>query len=360
MIDNNGNQHWQTQVTVESTQLINDTYTQYDIHIRLLRQGIVNWETHIHKRFSDFITLRQQMVNEIGNADFPYELPNKQFSLWAKQTSISKDVIGERKTKLEKFLYDMLNDSFDNKWRDTQTVARFLNIPKRWSDMISGHNTFRESVTRDTDNDKENWLSSYRDCKNDFEECKSAVVKDRTRMLIRLRLKVNQLEKAFEDIENVETTIESPEIERRKNLLALLKVDINELSMQQSFEDNGNDHFDKSPSPRDGTIEFKGTLKIGETTRHRVGRRRLGETETTAQLNNMELLTMHKDKLKSQDQELIDLHKIIQNQKAISIQMNQELSQQNELLDSFSNDVDQTANKLNVATRRATKFNESL
>ncbi|SMN18069.1 similar to Saccharomyces cerevisiae YGL212W VAM7 Vacuolar SNARE protein that functions with Vam3p in vacuolar protein trafficking [Maudiozyma saulgeensis] len=368
MINRNGNQQSQTQVTVEDTQLINDTYTQYYIHIKVLKHGSINWDTHIHKRFSDFITLRQQMINEVGNGDFPYELPSKQFSLWGKQTSITNDVIKERKFKLEKFLYDMLNDSFDSKWRDTQTVARFLSIPKRWSDLIKdGGDTTKGNVMVTTDNDKDNWLSLYRDCKNDLAESKTTPLKGRTRKLIQLRLKVNQLEKLFANIGNSDTAMEVSEIERRKNLLALLKADINELSMQQSFDDTAVNQFSNTPNTytnslsRDaGSIGSENTVKIMETKRPPVGRRRFGETETTAQLNNRELLSLHKDKLKDQDEELMDLHKIIKNQKAISIQMNHELSQQNELLDSFSNDVDQTANKLKAATRRATKFNESL
>ncbi|KAG0655312.1 hypothetical protein C6P45_003130 [Maudiozyma exigua] len=365
MNNHNGtSHHFQAQVFIENARLINDSFVQYNIHIQILKSGNVTWDTHIHKRFSDFINLRQGMINELGNnSEFPYELPNKQFSLWNnKQTNISSDVIEERKVKLAKFLYDMLNDSFDSKWRNTDTVAKFLNIPKRWNSMASTGSSHAIN-TFETGEDENNWLSTFRDCKNDLQMSKKLTSGERTRKLIQLRLKINHLEKLLNSKDEEE--LEKSELERRQNLLKVLKQDINELSLQPSYQNESDPQLNNIPTSYTDTSNFTNramndTTTINSGIRPQVGRRRLGETEVTAQLNNQQLLSMHKDTMKVQDQELMDLHKIIQKQKAMSIQMNQELSEQNEMLDIFSNDIDQTANKLKTATRRATKFNDSM
>ena len=357
------NHHFQAQVFVENARLINDSFVQYKIHIQILKNSDITWDSHIYKRFSDFINLKQEMINELNNNDFPYELPNKQFSLWNnKQVNISSDVIDERKVKLAKFLYDMLNDSFDSKWRNTETVAKFLNIPKRWNNLTTNGNNLA-TQTFQNDKDDNNWLSSFRDCKNDLQISKKLTSGERTKRLIQLRLKINHLEKLLNS-DHIEE-IEKSELERRQNLLKVLKQDINELSLQPSYTNDHDPQLNKIPTSYNETNSFPSRTTNDNTTmtsgiRPQVGRRRLGETEATAQLNNQELLSVHKDTMKDQDQELMDLHKIIQKQKAISIQMNQELSEQNEMLDTFSSDIDQTANKLKTATRRATKFNDSM
>lgn len=365
MNNHNGrNHHFQAQVFIENARLINDSFVQYNIHIQIMKSGNVTWDAHIHKRFSDFINLRQEMINELGNNDFPYELPSKQFSLWNnKQINISSDVIDERKVKLAKFLYDMLNDSFDSKWRNTETVAKFLNIPKRWNNLASNGSSSLITNTFEKGTDETNWLSLFRDCKNDLQISEKLTSGDRTKKLIQLRLKINHLEKLLNSEENGE--FEKSEFERRQNLLKVLKQDINELSLQPSYHGESDIKLNDSPTSYNKKNSFPSTtindnIAMNSGIRPQVGRRRLGETEATAQLNNQELLSVHKNTMKDQDQELMDLHKIIQKQKTISIQMNQELSEQNEMLDTFSSDIDQTANKLKTATRRATKFNDSM
>lgn len=357
------NYHTQTQVSVESSQVIDDTYVLYTMRIQILKEGNVIWETHIRKRFSDFITLKQQMQYELSQTDFPYELPSRQYGFWSKQQSISNSVIQERRVKLSKFLYDMLNDSFDNKWRNTQTLARFLHIPRRWESLTDS--SYRsEPVTLMNDDNSESWASMYRDSKNELEECKKLPSSDRTKRLIQLRLRINRLEKELETKEENNEALEKSEIDRRRNLLAVLKQDVNSFSLQPHNGESNNVNLNAIPdtafhnTPYNSNMsELTGTNNV---TRYPVGRRRLGETEETAQYNNQELLTVHKDKIKEQDKELLTLHKAILRQKDISIQMNQELSQQNEVLDAFSDDINMTANKLKSATRRATNFNNAV
>lgn len=356
--------HTQTQVSVEGSQVIDDSYVLYTLHIQILKEGNVIWETHIRKRFSDFINLKQQMQNELSQTDFPYELPSRQYGFWSKQQSISHDVIQERSVKLSKFLYDILNDSFDNKWRNTQTLARFLHIPRKWESLTS--RTYRSDPVKLTDDDNtQSWTTVYRDGKNDLEECKKLASSDRTKRLIQLRLKINHLERALETSDTSNATLEKNEILKRKNLLSLLKKDVNAFSLQPSYSSASNDSdFNTLTDNRFPNIVHNASENsldgVNNSVRYPVGRRRLGETEETAQYNNKELLTLHKDKIKDQDQELLTLHKAILRQKDISIQMNQELSQQNEALDAFSDDINMTANKLKSATRRATNFNNAL
>lgn len=76
-------------------------------------------------------------------------------------------------------------------------------------------------------------------------------------------------------------------------------------------------------------------------------------------LNDQELLQLHKETTQQQDQDLEQLRKIILSQKELSLTMNQELAQQNELLDLMGGEVESTANKLRMANRNAKRFNDS-
>lgn len=355
-----GGHHIQVQVIVKGTQVVKNVYVIYKMHITIKRHETLVWETDLCKRFSDFISLKNELENEIQNSDFPYELPKRQYGLWSKQLSLTDDVIEERKVKLGKFLYDLLNDTFDTKWRNSMAITRFLELPARLDRLLS--DSYRKMAGSSRDETNQTWISLYRDGKNELEECRELEATNRTKRLIQLRLKVNYLEKTLERDEEGETKIENSEIEKRRNLLSILKQDINSLSLQSSIPENINFNSKNTNVNYSGKAlnSLNNPNALGTfQTRPPVGRRRFGETEQTAQLDNQKLMTQHMDTMQDQDQELTQLHKVIRRQKDISIQMNQELSQQNDLLDSFNNDLDQTAGKLKLATRRAKEFNDS-
>lgn len=63
--------------------------------------------------------------------------------------------------------------------------------------------------------------------------------------------------------------------------------------------------------------------------------------------------------VRDQEQELVALHRIIQAQRGLALEMNEELQTQNELLTALEDDVDNTGRRLQIANKKARHFNNS-
>lgn len=339
------------QVIVDDVEFMNNSFALYHIHVKLVNGDNIIWETKLKKRFSDFVKLRSDLLEEVNSNELPYELPERQFGIWSRQLSMSKGVIRDRKVKLGKFLYDLLNDSFDTRWKYSNTVRKFLLLACDWKSLLEKSGAVLSGSDKNiTTSRPTGWLEAFRECKTKFEECKGLYSTDRTKAIMKLRLLVNQIEKNLNEME-----ISTEELERRHNLLKTLKQDINKLSLETSIPalSSLNEH----DLIHDALSKDTGSNNLG--LRPTVGRRRIGETSETLKLDNQQMLQLHKTTMQDQDQELESLRKMIQRQKNISIEMNEELAQQNELMDSVDHQINTASSKLNRATRQAKRFNDS-
>ncbi|QLG71216.1 hypothetical protein HG535_0B02550 [Zygotorulaspora mrakii] len=344
-------------VVFDDVRIINESYALYGVNVKITRAGENSvrqtFEQHVFRRYSEFWDLKNKLEKEF-RTELPYDLPNRGFGLWSKN-KLSSEVIESRKNKLAKFLRDMLNDSFDTKWKNSPLVASFLKLPAGWNET-NAHVTPNQIDDRtDLDlGDPSQWMISFRDSKTLLSQCKKDGSSDNTRNLMKLRLSLYQLENAL-DATRRSRLLNETELNRRHSLLQALKSDINEMALHSGLgKITSNDAVDIG---NEKTVLFTGVAKPKSPKKPLAGRRRIGETEETLQLNKQQLLQLHKDKIAEQDQELGQMHMIIQRQKALSLEMNQELSQQNDLLDLLGNDIDNTSSKLRTANRRAKQFN---
>ncbi|SCU83075.1 LAFA_0D01596g1_1 [Lachancea sp. 'fantastica'] len=340
------------EVDISTVQIIKRQYALYRIDLIMIRNGDEECRYHAFRRFSEFLRLRQDLENEIGS-ELPYELPARNINGWLKRTSsCDPDVIEFRKRELSRFLYDLLNDSFDSRWKKSPYMCHFLQIPSNWADAtLRRKEDSTAGVTESTPNgpgglkDPQKWLEELRNCKILLAEA----VRDRssaTKIGVKLRLRIQDLETSLKQIDQ-EQLVGTSEIMRRHNLLSGLKTDLNDKLVEKTSELFSNASDSHKLYDREETNE-----------RPLMGRK-IGETTETLGLNDQELLQLHKDTTKKQDLELEKLRQIILSQKDLSLSMNQELSQQNELLDLMSGEVDSTANKLRMANRGAKRVNES-
>ena len=371
------------EVSTVDVYIAKGSYVVYVLELTLYTEGSTKLRTmRLHKRFSDFVNLQTSLREEFKSSELPYELPNRQFGLWRKQNSLRDDVVRERRVKLAKFLSDMLNDSFDTKWKNSHATRDFLGLEhtKNWDSFVT-EELVSASVSKGDNGDPnhaldltkpECWLLQFKECKTELTECSQLLVNgERTRRLIRLRLQLNDLEKALQSAQNT-TLLPHREVERRKYLLVTLRKDINELSIQQQTQEpqaqlpSATTQFmlmgTSPPNTHESGINSNtgtGNERMFVRGRPPSGRRRFGETSETVELDNQGLLQLHKSKLREQDEELEQLRAIIQRQKALSLEMNEELEGQNELLGIFSSEIVSTEGKLGVATRRAKEFNDN-
>lgn len=357
-------QNVRVDVALDDVRIMKESYALYGVLLRIVRQDSAQgseqvYEQHIYRRFSEFWELKSRLERQFG-AELPYELPARKFGLW-KRSAVDPTIIEERKAQLAKFLRDLLNDSFDTKWKNSSHVAKFLKLSADWN-ATAGQPATNPGAhqTQSLDlKDAVQWMIKLKDCKTALEQAKQVGNSHRSKLLMELRLDLYNMETGLR--EQVSTQqIDNAESERRSNLLTALKRDINEMALEKAYDTDT--HFSEGDSAADDHDRVKSALfpdLVSQRTPKKplAGRRKFGETNETEQLDNQQLLQLHKSKMRDQDKELEEMRKIIQRQKNLSVEMNQELAQQNDLLDLMGNDVDNTATRLRTANRKAKQFN---
>lgn len=348
-------------VALDDVRIMKDSYALYGVLIKIVRQNASNgseqvYEQHVYRRFSEFWDLKSKLEREFG-AELPYELPARKFGFW-KRSAVDPNIIEERKVQLAKFLRDMLNDSFDTKWKNSQHVAKFLKLSADWNATIRDPNRVVQDHSLDL-KDVAQWMIKLKDSKTELEHARQVDSSQRSKLLMELRLCLYNMESALKEQARSQQIGEA-EAERRSNLLLTLKRDINEMALEQTHD--ADYHLaEREPASDDQdrirSTLFPKTVSPKSPRKPVTGRRKFGETTETEQLDNQQLLQLHKSQMRDQDNELEEMRKIIQRQKNLSIEMNQELAQQNDLLDLMGNDVDSTTARLRVANRRAKQFN---
>ncbi|AET37451.1 Vam7p Ecym_1203 [Eremothecium cymbalariae DBVPG len=343
----------QVNVVVGDAKVVDNSYVVYTTKVRVLGSSGSVAEYKSQRRFSEFLQLKQDLEREF-QTEIPYEFPSREFSVWKfRSSSCDPDVIKARKEKLGIFLGDLLNDSFDVRWKRSAYLCKFLNMPNNWYNASRNH--MSGAGDREEDcvvqlQDVSKWLESLRDSKSQFEEAKR---NGNNITMMRIRLKLQQLEDALKIIEEKHLLGEG-EVHRRWTILNALKSDLNKQSDKpqsrfSSYEDLDISHTGLKEPLVSNTREPHKPIS---------GRRKLGETGDTVGLTNQQLLLLHKDTMKQQDQELEQLRNIVVRQKNLSLNMNQELAAQNEMLDMFVEDVNATSNKLRMANLSAKRFND--
>lgn len=336
----------QFQVSVAAPRVVGGVYAEFPVTVRVVSGGDTLWEVSLWKRYREFVDLRVQLLKETGQSEIPYEFPQKQYGVFAHSRSVSPEVLSERRRLLGSFLYELLNDNFDTQWRNTVAIARFLQFPQQqtWVQWSTG---LVEGKSQTGDKESNDWIVQLRDCKNLLTSAKEMDNKDKLKHILQLRLDVKLLKADLESAKS-NHVISEREYERRMNLLLVFQDDMNEVA-QSDRTNSLNDTDNLTVSSTDPQIPSNNV---------RNSRRVFGETQETVDLNNRGLLQLNESHIQSQDDQLLSLHKTIQQQKALSLAMNQELQQQNEILTQFQNSVQHTQGKLSKAKKHTTKFTD--
>lgn len=351
----------QFQIAISTPQIVSSQYALYPITIKLVNDGEPIWEHTLSKRFNEFVELHKQLLKETNQVEIPYELPKKQYGIFANKLSISTEVINERRKILSSFLYDLLNDNFDTQWRNTIAISEFLQFPQRqiWS------NWSNDVLKSQVDNESNDWIVQLRDYKNLLESVKQMNNKDKLKMLLQLRLNMKTLKKELNKLKT-NFIVNEKEYARRLNLLLIFQDDINEVAKTDIADNNLNNNdasdqlfgSDTIGSGRHVTGSDIANEKLIPKKTVRNSRRVFGETQETVGLNNKGLLQHNELQIQNQDEQLYSLHKTIQQQKSLSLAMNQELQQQNEILTQFQDSVQNTRSKLSKAQNGTKKFTD--
>lgn len=300
----------------------------------------------VEKRYSDFVELVKSLSGELGlsTSDFPYKLPPKSGPFGNK-----RKIAEQRQLRLTEFLLDIVKD------RDLQnrvTVHRFLQLPKNFRfsrDLFESEDVkYNDEKFLIDDSDaaieKDQWLTYFRVVRSSVSKLsqdKNLAAQVETREKIKKYIQPN-VEKLTRSLSHLSNTgvIDKSEVTSRTTKLSQLQNDIEQtLSIHSRME--------REPATN---ISLMGRV-FGKP-----GAGVVREQESTAGLNNQQLFQQQQQIHQQQDQEIEQLRKIIARQRLMGQAINQEVEEQNEMLDRFSEEVDSSSDKLRNARTRAKKI----
>ncbi|RIB17515.1 Phox homologous domain-containing protein [Gigaspora rosea] len=330
----------------------------------------------IWKRYSEFDELNDKFIRLFPNNPPPYEMPAKHFF----QSTLGNPVlVEERRRGLEEYLRGILFNK-DDRWRETEDWKEFLSVP-----------TGRPLDTT-TMYSSESWLDEYQQVQALTKEIRSLINRRETHIarnevqashncsvqakknLTTLGVRTSQLESGLIGLAKGTgrdgRIMSEGELRRRQDLLNELKdekdtltklvmanrPDINKAMKPASSVDRAN--LFRAPSKQNS---HPPVFQKAPTSRRVFGNNRSmtvmpAETEVTRGLDNEGLVELQRKTMEDQDRHAEQFSAILNRHKHIGIAIGQEIEIQNRLLTELNENVDQTANKLRVATKKIEKI----
>lgn len=312
----------------------------YNVNVKLPLRSI-----SVQRRYSDFMELVNGLCDDLGLStnDFPYRLPPKT-SVFATKKSIAE----LRKVLLSDFLNNVVRD------RDLQNrpkVHQFLQLPKNFNisrDLFKDENELLNDTKflisdSDVSISADQWLLYFRIVKssiNKLDRSSTLTARAESREQIQKYIRPN-VEKLARSLTKLARAggVPKKELNARTGWLSQVQDDI------ESILANREDLFHESANGR-----LVGRV-FGRPSNYTPQ-----ETNETVGLDDRELFQQQIQIHKEQDQEVEQLRKVIARQRQIGEAINQEVEEQNEMLDRFSEEVDYSSNKLQNARARAKKI----
>ena len=351
-------------IAIPSTSLVTTPklHTVYHVSLRLPLRSFT-----VYKRYSDFITLQGAITSQAG-ASPPSPLPPKSFF---SSTTHNEALTESRRVGLESYLR-AVNESADSRWRDTSAWRAFLNLPSN-SARSSAMTALRDTVDRLGESgasDPVIWLDVHRELKVVLQEARLYVAsRDQTDTISASHEEAAAAKKALVHAGTLITSLDSGlkakmeawgnemlgegEVHRRRDLVETArkeKLDLERL-LTAMVEKGQLDLIIESQPPLSrtaGPITTAGRKKGGRV----LGK----ETEKTMKLDNSEIVQLQKQMMEEQDVGIGAIGDVVRRQKELAIQINEELSIQDDILDMLDEDVNRTDSKIEVAKKRVDRI----
>ncbi|MCJ1462111.1 hypothetical protein MMC07_000711 [Pseudocyphellaria aurata] len=339
-------------------------YTLYNITLRLPLRSFT-----VQKRYSDFTTLHTTLTNQAG-APPPAILPGKS---WFTKTTSSPEFTEERRKGLETYL-QTLNQTEDQRWRNTSAWRSFLNLPSNSSSkssLASGlHSAIAGSGSGAPITDPVVWLDQYRELKSQLHDARLHVTKrdqattaqsqheagaQAKKCLVRAGTTMAALEQGLKNLGTDawgSARLGQGELLRRKDLIGSAKREKEGLESLLSAMITKS-HVDKTVAAAQEKQQLVGSASgNGKASGRVLGR----ETDRTRALGNQGVLQLQKQMMEEQDEDVMVLAKAVARQKELGVAIHEELLVQNEMLGMLDEDVTRVQGKIDIAKKRISKI----
>jgi regulator of vacuolar morphogenesis len=338
-------------------------HTVYRIEV----QGPVrSWQ--VWKRYSEFVDLDVELAKATGESP-PAPLPPKhafQISLSFRRTLNDEKLLEERRAGLETYLRAIVSAK-DPKWRDNISFREFLNAPRTNTAGV-GDSTGSQFTTSSWLDEQADLLTMARDIRadlnkrdaladrNDVQGAHTAGVNAK-RKLSALVVRVGVLAKGLAEL--AMAGMSQGELQRRNDMVARLQDDCEKLSkmvIAARQTSRGTERVLPTAADREQL------LNEGSPTNRRAFGRVFGqrqapqETAETRPLDSQGLVQLQSTQMEQQDEQLSQLSAILRRQNQIGVAIGTEISQQIDMLDQLSNDLDSTGAKLTNARKQMNRL----
>ena len=353
----------QVEISVPNTQTSSTPkpYTIYNITLRLPLRSFT-----LQKRYSDFTTLHSLLTSQAGAAP-PAPLPSKS---WFTRTVSSPELAEERRKGLEAYL-KAINESDDERWRNTSAWRTFLNLPSNSlsrSNTSTLHSALNGPGGSHPITDPVVWLDHHRDLKAQLHDARLHLTRrdqastaqaqheasaQAKKSLVRAGTMLQTLDTGLANLSSASSwgtpRLGEGELRRRRDLLASAKREKDGLENLLSAM-AAKSAVDKTVADKADSAALLGPAKPAS------GRVLGKESDKTRALDNQGVLQLQKQMMQEQDEDVMVLARAVARQKELGQQIQEELVVQNEMLGMLDEDVTRVQGKMDVARKRIGKI----
>lgn len=332
-----------------------------------IQAHVRSWQ--MWRRYSEFDDLNIALTKTVGAP--PCSLPPKhKFSLLRSHND--SKVLEERKEGLERYLRTIISAK-DDKWREHFAFREFLGIP------IGRQGSAAQAIAP-TQFTSASWLDEHLDIQARLRDVwadinKRNALSDRGDVAASHKSNVNAKTKLAGLLSRIGTLgkgleelamggMNEGELQRRTDMVARLQDDCEKLSKvvtiaRQTSSARGvtaGNSAALNPASETDREALLGSGALSKPARRVFGASEPQETEATRPLDNVGLYGLQQTHIQQQDQQLSVLTTILQRQRQLGEAINNEITEQIEVLDTLSSEVDQVSGKLHRANRQLNRL----
>lgn len=353
-------------------------YTEYTIKIE---HPFPRAASSVSKRYTDFANLDSALRSATSAP--PASLPPKSWGFFGLGSTLgSPEQIEKRRQGLEAYLRAIENAG-DAQWRASKPYRDFLSLDDKEGKRPA--NFPGSQFGKDRVRDSSDWLDKHAEVKSSLQDARRWLTAreqattastqhdaaaNAKRSLLRAESLLAALEEGLRRLSGTSgdewsgEKLGDGEVRRRRDIISSSRKE------RDSLESVLNTMAAKAAMSGSGTLSTPSTSSAAVTHEQKAGlfkgatkpsgRRVLGgapvETERTRELDNDGVLQLQKQIISEQDEDLVDLTKVVKRMREMGVAINEEIVEQNAMLGLLEEDVERVDGKIRIAKKRIDKI----
>jgi len=333
-----------------------------------IQASVRSW--HMWRRYSEFVDLHTELSKSAG-APPPAELPPKHpFSLFRTQNPATLE---ERRAALEHYLRAILSAK-DDRWREAFALRDFLGVPVGKHGGVGGGDPGAPAQFTSS-----SWLDEHTDLQARVRDVRADInrrdaLADRGDVSASHQSNVQAKKKLAGILTRVGTLddglralgmsgMSEGELQRRSDMVARLRDDCEKLAKMVTVArltsrglGSSAERNPAASSDRAALLDSPSSSGLNRPVRVFGAAAKPQETEQTRPLDDHGVLQLQQTQMDQQDQQLSTLTTILQRQRQLGLAIHGEISQQNEMLDDLTNEVDRVGGKLTSTKKQMNRL----